>query len=33
MQKIAGFCRLSTKDQNLDLQKDALLRAGCTDIF
>lgn len=28
-----GYARISTEDQNLDLQRDALNRAGCTRIY
>lgn len=28
-----GYARISTDDQNLDLQRDALGRAGCERLF
>ncbi|HLM62639.1 MAG TPA: recombinase family protein [Pyrinomonadaceae bacterium] len=30
---LIGYCRISTSDQNLDLQKDALEKFGCEDIY
>ena len=29
----AGYARVSTKDQTVDLQVDALKRAGCTKVY
>ena len=28
-----GYCRVSTREQNLDLQIDALMKEGCYEIF
>src|SRR5947209_16194712 len=33
MPRLLGYARVSTAEQNLDLQRDALERAGCERIF
>ena len=33
MSKRVGYARVSTDDQNLDLQRDALTRSGCSTIY
>ena len=30
---LVGYARVSTAEQNLDLQKNALAKAGCEDVF
>jgi len=30
---LVGYARVSTQDQNLDLQKDELIKAGCEKYF
>ena len=33
VQQMIGYCRVSTANQNLDLQRDALAKAGCARIY
>ncbi len=33
MSKRIGYARVSTDDQNLDLQRDALVRSGCITLY
>ena len=30
---LIGYARISTQEQNLDLQRDALIKAGCDKVF
>jgi DNA invertase Pin-like site-specific DNA recombinase len=30
---LIGYARVSTQDQNLDLQREALTKAGCKKVF
>jgi DNA invertase Pin-like site-specific DNA recombinase len=30
---LLGYARVSTQDQNLDLQREALTKAGCQKVF
>ncbi|MCX8519874.1 MAG: recombinase family protein [Methylophilaceae bacterium] len=33
MNQVFGYARVSTTDQNPDLQRDALKQAGCDDVY